>query len=260
MSDINAQGIPRRAGRRRARPLARQPAGPPAHEHFAGYPGRYGLLHDTTLCVGCRSCEVACSEVNELPGAGPPDDRRSSTSAGGRPTRCSPWSTATGAARGEPPVYRKQQCMHCNEPCCASVCFVRAFTKTPEGPVLYNPDVCVGCRYCVMACPYYALAYEYDKPLTPRVDALHHVLRPRIKRGCTPAAPRPARRARSPSAGARSCSQVARERIRKQPDRYVDHIFGEHEFGGTSWLVLAGVPLRQLGLPEGASHTAAARS
>jgi hypothetical protein len=45
--------------------------------------------------------------------------------------------------------------------------------------------------------------------------------------------------------------EVARERIRKFPDRYLNHIFGEHEFGGTSWLVLSGVPFGQLGLEEG---------
>ena len=73
------------------------------------------------------------------------------------------------ASAERPAVYRKHQCMHCNEPCCASVCFVRAFTKTPEGPVLYDPDLCVGCRYCVFACPYYALAYEYSEPVRPRV-------------------------------------------------------------------------------------------
>jgi formate dehydrogenase iron-sulfur subunit len=108
----------------------------------------------------------------------------------------------------------------------------------------------MGCRYCVMACPYYALAYEYEDPLTPKVmrctmcyDRILEGKQP----GCAEACPMGAI-----TFGRREdLIRVARERIRKFPDRYVDHIFGEHEFGGTSWLVLSGVPFGQLDLEEG---------
>jgi Fe-S-cluster-containing dehydrogenase component len=224
-----------------------------AHEHFTGYPGRFGLLHDTTLCVGCRSCEAACAAVNGLPAPSPPlsdgsvfDERRRTTD-----TQLTVVNRYTPAGSNEPPVFRKQQCMHCNEPCCASVCFVKAFTKTPEGPVLYDPNVCVGCRYCVMACPYYALGYEYDEPVTPRVMRCT-MCYDRIKQNLQPAC------AEACPTGAITFGEreellgVARERMRKQPGRYVEHVFGEHEYGGTSWLVLAGVSFSALGLPEGA--------
>ncbi len=224
---------------------------------FAGYPGRYGLLHDTTLCVGCRSCEAACNEVNHLPAPQESFDdltvlkqtRRSTEKAYTVVNRY-----PADAKAGEPTAFRKLQCMHCNEPCCVSVCLVKAFEKTPEGPVLYNPDVCLGCRYCVMACPYRALAYEYEEPLTPRVmrctmcyDRIKEGLNP----GCADACPQGAitygRRA--------DLIKVARERIHKYPERYIDHVFGEHEYGGTSWMLLAGIPFAKLGLPEGTSHT-----
>jgi len=220
-----------------------------AHEHFAGYEGRYGLLHDTTLCVGCRSCETACSEVNKLPAppAGP--------SVLDQPRRSS-HELLTVVNRYQPPeakgkaVFRKQQCMHCNEPCCASVCFVKAFTKTPEGPVLYNPDLCVGCRYCVMACPYYALGYEYDNPTSPKVmrcTMCYDRIKQNLAPGCASVCPTGAI-----TFGKREdLIKIARERIRKQPGRYLDHVFGENEYGGTSWLLLAGVPFKALGLPEG---------
>jgi formate hydrogenlyase subunit 6/NADH:ubiquinone oxidoreductase subunit I len=144
--------------------------------------------------------------------------------------------------------------MHCNEPCCASVCFVRAFTKTPEGPVLYNPDVCVGCRYCVNACPYHALSYEYDHAFDPTVVrctmCYDRITEGKVP-GCSEACPTGAI-----TFGRREDLIVlARERIRKQPARYIDHIFGEHEFGGTSWMVLAGMPFGELGLPEHTTHT-----
>jgi formate dehydrogenase iron-sulfur subunit len=219
---------------------------------FEGYPGRYGLLHDTTLCVGCRSCEVACKEVNGLPPVEEPvgdmeifDTVRRTTD-----TSLTVVNRYVEADGDQPAIYRKLQCMHCNEPCCATVCPVHAFEKTPEGPVLYHAELCMGCRYCVMACPYYALAYEYDKPLTPRVmrctmcyDRIKEGLLP----GCAEACPMGAI-----TFGERDeLIEIARERIRKFPDRYVNHIFGEHEFGGTSWMILSGVGFGQLDLEEG---------
>jgi Fe-S-cluster-containing dehydrogenase component len=246
MSDISRRGFLGGVAAGAVTLLGSRPGS--AHEHFPGYPGRLGLLHDTTLCVGCRSCEIACSKENQLP----PPPPASTAGVLDRPRRTTDrlltvvnrYQPGTGRA-----VFRKQQCMHCNEPCCASVCFVRAFTKTPEGPVLYDPDVCVGCRYCVMACPYNALAYEYDEPAAPRVMRCT-MCYPRIKQGLPPACA-----AACPTGaitfGRREELLVgARERMRKQPSRYIDQIFGEKEFGGTSWLVLAGVPFHQLGLPR----------
>lgn len=220
------------------------------HRHFEGYPGRYGLLHDTTLCVGCRSCEFACSEVNDLPQPAGAVGERPTVAQGFRRTTDDLLTTVSAYGDGsQAPVYRKHQCMHCNEPCCATVCPVKAFEKTPEGPVLYHPEVCMGCRYCVMACPYNALAYEYDDPLTPKVmrcTMCYSRIVEGLVPGCAAACPTGAI-----TFGEREdLVELARERIRKDPGRYVDHIFGEHEFGGTSWLTLAGSSFGSLGLHE----------
>ena len=150
-------------------------------------------------------------------------------------------------------VYRKLQCMHCNEPCCAAVCPVHAFSKTPEGPVLYDAEVCMGCRYCVMACPYNALAYEYDEPLTPRVMRCT-MCYPRIMEGLTPGCAEACPVGAITFGRREQLLEVARERIRKFPDRYVDHIYGEHEFGGTSWLILSGIPFEEMELLPGVTH------
>ncbi len=233
-------------------------------KRYPGYSGRYGLLHDTTLCLGCRSCEVACYEVNDLeplqakwkrkdplPTVG--DDTVFDQSRGISDLAYTVVNRYRKATATEPAIYRKQQCMHCNEPCCASVCFVNAFEKTPEGPVLYDADVCVGCRYCVMACPYDALAYEYDAPFTPRVVRCTMCL-DRIRKGLEPSCADACPNGAITFGERAQLLEVARDRIAKHPDRYVNHIFGEHEFGGTSWLVLAGVAFGKLGLPENASH------
>ena len=220
-----------------------------AVKHFAGHPGRMGLLHDTTLCVGCRSCEFACNQVNGLPAPEAPIDDKQVFEK----RRRNDDTLYTVVNRYEGGVYRKHQCMHCNEPCCASVCFVKAFEKTPEGPVLYDPDVCVGCRYCVFACPYNALAYEYGDPLEPRVVRCT-MCYPRIKEGKNPACADACPTGAIRYGRREDLIEVARERMRKNPGRYIQHIFGEHEYGGTSWLTLAGVEFSKLGLPEGLSR------
>jgi Fe-S-cluster-containing dehydrogenase component len=224
--------------------------------HFSGHPGRYGLLHDTTLCVGCRSCEVACQQVNDISpieerAIDDPSvfaDRRRTTD-----TMLTVVNRYREADGNQPPVYRKLQCMHCNEPCCAAVCPVHAFEKTPEGPVLYHPELCMGCRYCVMACPYYALAYEYDDPVTPRVMRCT-MCYSRIKEGLIPGCAEACPVGAITFGEREGLLEVARERIRKFPDRYLNHIFGEHEFGGTSWLVLSGVPFEEMDLHPGVTH------
>ncbi len=225
------------------------------HLHFEGHPGRFGLLHDTTLCVGCRSCEAACKEVNDLPPVEEPlndvsvfDHHRRTTD-----TALTVVNRYTEDDGEQPEVFRKHQCMHCNEPCCATVCPVKAFEKTPEGPVLYDPEVCMGCRYCIMACPYHALAYEYDDPLTPKVMRCT-MCYPRIKDGLVPGCAEACPTGAITYGKREDLLEVARERIRKSPERYVNHIFGENEFGGTSWLVLAGVPFSSIGLEEGVTH------
>ncbi|MBW1880773.1 MAG: 4Fe-4S dicluster domain-containing protein [Deltaproteobacteria bacterium] len=226
-------------------------------KHFKGHPGSYGLLHDTTLCVGCRSCEVACAEVNDLPAPAPVDteevfdEARRTTATELTVVNRYQVPEADGKEAGDAAsvVYRKQQCMHCNEPCCVAVCLVGAFEKTPEGPVLYHEDLCMGCRYCVMACPYYALSYEYDNPLTPEVMRCT-MCRDRILEGKLPGCAEACPNGAITFGRREDLIKLARNRIAKTPDRYLDHIFGEHEYGGTSWLVLAGTDFANIGLPE----------
>lgn len=222
-----------------------------ASAEFPGYPGSYAVLHDTTRCVGCRLCEAACNKVNELP---PPERPFTDTSVFDTKRRTD-YKTYTVVNKylvkkgGKTiAVYRKMQCNHCLEPACASACFVNAFTKMPEGAVHYDPTVCVGCRYCVLSCPFYIPAYEYNE-VNPQMTKCTMCL-PRIQKGqlpgCVAACPMEAL-----SFGTREeMLKVARERIEKHPDRYIPHIYGEREMGGTNWLYLSGVPFTQLGLPQ----------
>jgi ferredoxin len=145
--------------------------------------------------------------------------------------------------------------MHCNEPACASACLVRAFSKTPEGPVLYNKDVCIGCRYCMLACPFRIPSYDYFDAYSPEVRKCT-MCYDRIKEGkipaCADVCPKEAI-----TFGKRSDLIIlAREKIRHDPDRYRPHIYGEEEVGGTSWLYLAGTDFEDIGFASNLGSTA----
>lgn len=225
--------------------------------HFEGYPGSYGILHDMTRCVGCRSCEAACNKVNNLPE--PEKDFRDLTVLENKRRTDSKSYTVVNAyyvGQNDKPVFRKNQCNHCLEPACASACFVRAFTKREDGPVVYDASVCVGCRYCMVACPFEIPAYEYDNAFSPEVVKCT-MCAPRLEKGllpgCVESCPKDAL-----TFGTRdSLIEAARKRIEKNPERYINHIYGEKEMGGTSWLYLSGVPFESVGMREDLGQTPA---
>jgi len=200
-----------------------------------------GVLVDTTLCVGCRACESACAEANGLP---PPAEG----DAVFQEKRDTSQQTFTVVNRfeKEPGVerYVKRQCMHCVAPACASACPVQAMVKLPTGPVVYDASRCMGCRYCMIGCPFDVPKYEYESN-APRV------------RKCTFCSTRqaegklPACAEVCPSGaltfGKRSeLIEMAKTRIYQNPDRYVHHVYGELEAGGTSWLYITDVPFEQM--------------
>ncbi len=205
-----------------------------------------GVLVDTTRCVGCRGCEAACAEANDLPA--PPEGDLAKLGRRDTTTRAFTVINRTDAPGGGD-RFGKKQCMHCLAPACASACPVRALNKLPTGPVTYDPSKCMGCRYCMVACPFDVPRYEYEA-LAPRV------------RKCTFCAPRQARGL--PPACVEACPsgaltfgrrhellEEAKRRIYGEPDRYVHRVYGEHEAGGTSFLYVSDVPFEQVGLQAG---------
>jgi Fe-S-cluster-containing dehydrogenase component len=219
-----------------------------AMPEFKGWPKSYGMLTDFTACVGCRSCEKACNEANNMPEPDKPFDDGSVFKEQRWPSA----KTFTVVNLYENPgnssgaIYRKVQCNHCLEPACATACPMHAYTKTPEGAVIYNPDVCFGCRYCVIACPFNMPGYDYESAFDPKIVKCIFCYG-RIKEGklpaCAEACPGGAL-----TFGRRSeLLKLARKRIMDNPQKYIDHIYGEHEVGGTSWLYISGVPFDLLG-------------
>jgi len=210
-----------------------------------------GVLVDLSVCVGCRKCEWACRKANGF-GDGEPIDAYEDTSVFGQ-TRRTEADRFTVVNRffpddaGGGPVYAKKQCMHCFEPACASACLVGAFRKTPEGPVLYDSSVCIGCRYCMMACPFGVPAYTYDNALAPEVRKCTMCFERITKEGKRPACVEMCP-VEALTFGKRSeLVGIARQKMADHPGRYVDHIYGEHEAGGTCWLYISPVPFDQVG-------------
>lgn len=201
----------------------------------------YGLLIDLTVCEGCRVCEYACAEANGLP---EPENVDLSGNLLRRPTpdrrvAVSSHETSKG------PVYVRRQCMHCLEPACAAACLTKALEKTKEGPVIWNEEKCMGCRYCMISCPFDMPQFEYDSP-NPRIEKCQMCWQ-RVVDGELPACVENCP-AEAITFGRRNeLLEIARTRIYSEPGRYVSHIYGEHEAGGTGVLYLSPVPFEELG-------------
>ncbi|MFN2216524.1 MAG: 4Fe-4S dicluster domain-containing protein [Anaerolineales bacterium] len=197
----------------------------------------HAFLFDATRCIDCRACMVACSVENNIA-----MDK----------TRI--WVAGVGVKGKFPELEQASMvyhCMHCEEPDCLSACPVGAYTKRPDGPVLYDPKKCIGCRYCMNACPFGVPHFDYDKGLVEGAFIDKCTMCPqRIDVGLEPACV-----ATCPTDalefGERSELIVkAHARIADHPERYINHVYGETENGGTSYLILSHVPFTELGLPE----------
>jgi Fe-S-cluster-containing dehydrogenase component len=210
-----------------------------------------GMLTDLSLCVGCRKCEWACKDANGLPNQQPKEayedesvfeEKRRTDAENFTVVNRYPPATPVGN-----PVDVKTQCMHCFEPACASACLVAAFRKTPEGPVLYNENVCIGCRYCMIACPFYIPAYSYDDPYRPAVRKCTMCFDRITQEGGVPACAEYCPKGAITFGKRSDLITLARDQISREPEKYVNHIYGEHEAGGTCWLYISPKPFKELG-------------
>jgi Fe-S-cluster-containing dehydrogenase component len=230
-------------------------AGPPHHASASTpkelNPGRWGVLVDVTLCIGCRVCEWACKMVNHLPCE--PLETFGDQSAFEKRRRPDAESYTIvnryfHPEKPEQPIYVKFQCMHCDYPACASACLVGALQKHPStGAVNYNASKCIGCRYCMVACPFQIPAYEYFNALNPKVRKCTFCFERVTQQGEMPACVKICPQEVMIFGKRQELIMVARERMAKHTDQYVPYIYGEHEGGGTSWLYLAQFPFDKLG-------------
>ncbi|MBN1652634.1 MAG: 4Fe-4S dicluster domain-containing protein [Deltaproteobacteria bacterium] len=233
------------------------------------------FLIDTTYCIGCRSCQVTCKQWNELRAEHTEMSELGLQNPATLSAKTFTMITFHEIPDAEKPggmkyVFAKLQCMHCNEPACVSACPVTALYKTESGAVIYDADKCIGCRYCMWACPFGAPTADWDS-LAPKIhkcdlcfDRLQEPLP--VERNRKPLSPDSAEReaqALAEPACVKQCPTEAlkfgkredvlaeaKARIKANPERYIDHIYGEKEAGGTAVLYLASVPFSEIGLPD----------
>jgi len=201
------------------------------------------MLYDAVMCVGCRACQTACKRRSHLP---PETDRQGLYEM---PLDLTAYTwTIIKAYKGEGEAsFVKNQCMHCIEPACVSVCPVAALEKTDAGPVIYHPERCIGCRYCMAACPFNIPKTQWDKtlPLIQKCDFCADRLAGGQTPACSEACPTGAL-----IFGTRGrMLETAHARLNSSKD-YIQHVYGETEAGGTSMLYVAGVSFEKLGFPQ----------
>jgi formate dehydrogenase iron-sulfur subunit len=205
------------------------------------------ILIDTTRCIGCRACQVACKSWHDLEGK--------------RTTFSETWSNPRAmdsknytrmifreVARGDRLdwYFVKRQCMHCLDPACESVCPVGALTKLKEGPVVYDDDKCIGCRYCMMACPFQVPKFQWESavPLVRKCDFCADRLAMGLGTACSTTCP-----TGTILFGERAeLLKEAHRRLGAHPEKYYPEVYGEKIVGGTSWIYLTPVSFEELGL------------
>jgi Fe-S-cluster-containing dehydrogenase component len=258
-----------------------------ARETYSRPPEALGLLYDATLCIGCKACVAACKEANLNPPEFSTEDHLWDTpldTSGYTFNLIKMYRNGTVQVKDAEVngyAFMKTSCMHCADPSCVSACPVSAMTKDPiTGIVAYEAEACVGCRYCVVACPFGIPKYQYDSP-TGKIGKCE-LCRHRYKDGhysaCAEVCPTGAtlygksvdllaeakrRIALKPG----SVTRYPRGKI-GGPDQsyeapvgnYLQHVYGEKEYGGTQVLKLSAVNFAKVGMPDLPPKSSAATS
>ncbi len=201
-------------------------------------PERKGVLVDTTVCIGCRKCEWACKGAHDIEQGNYEDYQNDKTFDSNRRPTPKSLTVVNQYFKDENPTTIKLQCMHCDHPACVSACIVGAFSKVENGSVIWDTDKCIGCRYCMVACPFQVPAFEFEKALDPKIAKCDFCYE-RTKDGKLPACIEICPVEAMTYGNREDLVLEAKRRIKNYPDRYYDHIFGEYEVGGTAWLYIA---------------------
>ncbi len=205
-----------------------------------------GVLIDITRCIGCRGCQVACKEWNER-SARKTSFKGDFTNPAKLSSDCYTHIRFVETEKKGQPVWTfvKDQCLHCKNAACLSACPVAALTKSAQGAVMYSFDKCIGCRYCMVACPFDIPKYEWESthPWMQKCSFCVERIEDNMEPACIKICP-------TETMYFDDYDKVvaeAEKRVAKQPDKYVSHIYGQNEAGGTNWIYISDIPFNKLG-------------
>ena len=181
------------------------------------------ILTDVTKCIGCEECVEACQKANNLPKEQlwrwlkEIDDLSSAR-----------WTTIERKRSEKGDRFIRKQCLHCIDPSCVSVCIVGAMKKSPEGPVIYDPDTCIGCRYCMIACPWEIPRYSWEDAV-PYIQKCHMCYERVLKEGAPPACVEACPTEATIFGERNELLAEARRRLAGEPDKYIQKVWGAKE-------------------------------
>lgn len=257
-----------------------------ARDNLPISPEALGLLYDSTLCIGCKACMSACKTANSMPTEFSQPEPMWDTPldlSGKTKTVIQVYKNGKGALKDREQdgfAFTKKSCLHCVDPSCVSVCPVSAMLKDAKtGIVTNNPDSCIGCRYCVAACPFGVPRFQYDTavPRIKKCELCNHLRAEGHYSACATVCPTGATLYGPVSA----LLTEAKRRLAGKPGTemtfprgqlnsgdshnaklgsYIPKVYGEKELGGTQMLLLAGIPFANLGYPELPERSYAAES
>lgn len=234
-----------------------------AIERRSAPPAALGMLYDTTRCIGCKACVFACQQANDLePERDAAGLHLAPADLSGRTKNVIKLVETDEGRRS----FVKAQCMHCVDPACAAACMLAALQKDPTtGIVSWDAALCVGCRYCMMACPFNVPKFEFDQalPKVVKCELCRHrvgnATLDRVEGGLS----------QYPKGHGPACCEVcpreavvygrrdellaeAHRRIAEAPagTYFEDRVYGESEAGGTQVLYLSHLPFAEIGLPD----------
>ncbi|OFX61803.1 MAG: hypothetical protein A2046_03160 [Bacteroidetes bacterium GWA2_30_7] len=210
------------------------------------------LLLDNTKCIGCRGCQTSCKQWNNLSsekteffgGAG----YQNPANLSGSTYTLVKFHEVVEDDKLKDWVFWKTQCQHCINPACASVCLVGAIQKSENGPVVWDDSKCIGCRYCMLSCPYNIPKFEWDSVM-PQIRKCFLCF-DRIEQGQIPSCAKTCPTEAIMYGTRNELIEIAEDRLSSQPDKYYQHIYGLNEVGGTLILNISSIPLEEMGYPK----------
>ncbi|MDP7982649.1 MAG: 4Fe-4S dicluster domain-containing protein [Conexivisphaerales archaeon] len=205
---------------------------------------QYAILFDVTRCTGCRACQIACKNWWDLPA-----DETTFNPGWANPPDLTPYTwllvryyeEATGS--GLQLRFPQTRCMHCDDPACVHACPVGAITKYDEGPVVIDEDKCIGCKYCIDACPFDVPRYDVATNKVYKCNMCVDRVSAGLEPACVETCPSDALQF-----GVKGdMLEKAKARAAAMGGGYV---YGEKEAGGTSVFIVTDRPPEDYGYPS----------